>query len=315
MNPFETPVLFLIFNRTDTTYKVFERIKLLKPKYLYVAADGPRAEKDEKDKCEITRGIATNVDWECKLKTLFRSENLGCGRAVSEAINWFFENVEEGIILEDDCLPDPSFFDYCTTMLRRYRNESKVMHISGVNFQNGVLRGSGSYYFSKYPHIWGWATWRRAWKKYDFQMLDWPDLSNVKTLRPHFKTDVEYLFWENIFNLTFQGQIDTWDYQWFYALVKNNGVSVIPNWNLVSNVGFGNAATHTHDGESRFSNMISEKYVLPDRISELLLDAEADEYTYNQVFNFRPESVRKLSFFLGTGNLIRKCLRTILTSR
>ena len=159
-----TPVLFLIFNRPELTEKVFQKIQDAQPKYLFVAADGPRDNKyGEKDLCEKTRAVVLeNITWECEVKTLFRTENLGCRTAVSSAINWFFENVEEGIILEDDTVPDNSFFSYCQALLEKYRNHEQIMMITGDNFQDGIKRGNGSYYFSRYVHIWGWASWRRA---------------------------------------------------------------------------------------------------------------------------------------------------------
>ena len=159
-----SPVLFLVFNRPETTRRVFEAIRTAKPSRLYIAADGPRLEREgERANCEEVRKIALEVDWECDVKTLFRDENLGCKRAVSEGISWFFEHEDEGIILEDDCLPDRSFFSFCKDLLERYRHDTRIMVISGVNFQQGRKRTEYSYYFSIYPHCWGWATWRSAW--------------------------------------------------------------------------------------------------------------------------------------------------------
>ena len=162
------PVLFLIFNRPETTIQVFSAIKKAQPNRLYIAADGPRPEyPDEVNHCKIARTIATNVDWDCEVKTLFRDQNLGCRLAVSQAIDWFFEQEPEGIILEDDCLPNQSFFWFCKELLEKYRNETRIMHIGGTNFQFGKNRTNYSYYFSRYAHIWGWASWRREWKYYD----------------------------------------------------------------------------------------------------------------------------------------------------
>ena len=163
-----SPILFLIFNRPETTKKVFSAIKEVQPPRLYIAADGPRSEQpDEADHCELARTIATKVDWDCEVKTLFRDQNLGIRIAVSQAIDWFFEQEPEGIILEDDCLPDQSFFWFCKELLEKYRNDTRIMHIGGTNFQFGKNRTNYSYYFSRYAHIWGWASWRRAWEYYD----------------------------------------------------------------------------------------------------------------------------------------------------
>ena len=172
---FKTAVLFLVFNRPDTTLKIFNAIRDLKPSRLYLASDGPRKNIDgEKEKVDIVRKIVTAVDWDCDVKTLFREKNLGCGVGVSEAITWFFQNEKEGIILEDDDLPHPDFFIFCESMLDRYRNNHEILTISGNNFQNGNIRGEASYYFSKYFHSWGWASWRRSWEIYSREILFWP---------------------------------------------------------------------------------------------------------------------------------------------
>ena len=168
---FQTPILFLIFNRPDTTKLVFESIKRIKPAKLYIAADGARKHKVGEDLlCKETRSIIDLIDWECEIKTLLRTENLGCKIAVSSAIDWFFENEEQGIILEDDCLPNESFFNFCEQLLNQFKENKEIMHISGNNFQDGITRGDGSFYFSKYNHIWGWATWKRAWKLYNVKL-------------------------------------------------------------------------------------------------------------------------------------------------
>ena len=244
---FNTPILFLVFNRPDTTVRVFEQIRKIKPAYLYVAADGPRESKPvEKDICDKVRSVVlSQIDWKCEIKTLFRDENLGCGKAVSEAITWFFENVEEGIILEDDCLPDLSFFHYCEVMLNRYRDNKTVMHVGGDNFQFGRRRGKGDYYFSTLGHVWGWATWRRAWIKYQF------DVSKAEPIKEQsykhaFNNNTLFIdYYKDIFCKIANQSIDTWDYQWMYTLIKNDALSICPNVNLVQNIGFGKDATHT----------------------------------------------------------------------
>lgn len=282
------PVLFLIFNRPATTARVFEQIRAARPKQLFVAADGPRMHiENDVLLCEKVRQIVKLVDWDCELKTLFRTENLGCGRAVSEAITWFFKDVEQGIILEDDCLPDLSFFSFCETLLNYYRNEIQIMHIGGTNFQYGKRqRGEGSYYFSKYCHVWGWATWRRAWEGYDLAMRDCPDIVDG--------LDIED-FWKNIFrsNYVAPRSIDTWDYQWFYSVCKNKGLAIIPNKNLVQNIGFGENATHTkflpkwlmkHQIQSLKMPILHPKTIEP--------HFKADNYTFRTHYG-----QRKMSFW------------------
>lgn len=242
----KTPILFLIFNRPDTTEKVFEKIKKQKPKYLYVAADGARHDKEgEAEKCIQTREIINKIDWDCELKTLFRDKNLGCKVAVSSAINWFFEHVEEGIILEDDCLPSDSFFSYCEELLEKYRYDSRIMHISGENPLDMAFNDK-SYYFSKISHIWGWATWRRAWQKYDPEFENFDIFIQNNLIKDVFSEKHVQDYWNKIFTRVKEGKINTWDYQWTYALFVNNGLSINPNKNLISNIGFGvEGATHT----------------------------------------------------------------------
>jgi hypothetical protein len=240
-----TAILFLVFNRPDRTQQVFDVIRKIKPKYLFVAADGPRASvKGEDVICENTRNVILNgIDWDCELKTLFQDENLGCGKAVSGGISWFFDNVSEGIILEDDCLPDISFFGYCDELLKKYRQNEEVMMISGNNFLFDDTPQEYSYYFSNFAHIWGWATWRRAWAKYDFEMSDWEEKKS-EIFKSKFISKKQVSQLKKNINIVYHKRIDTWDYQWVYALLKNNGCSITPNVNLVENIGYG-SGTHT----------------------------------------------------------------------
>ncbi|MEO6305797.1 MAG: hypothetical protein ABIP51_21790, partial [Bacteroidia bacterium] len=278
---FNTPILFLIFNRPDVTKITFERLREIQPAKLYVAADGPRAHKaGEAELCKETRDIIKKVDWPCEIKTLFREQNLGCGNAVSQAITWFFENEEAGIIIEDDCLPNVSFFNYCTELLEKYKNDEKVFHIGGVNFQNGQQRGSGDYYFSAVAHVWGWASWRRAWNKYKFDIPNLDKFTEEKKLQNYFdnKTIIEH--WTKTFQSIEKHEIDTWDHQWTYCIFNNNGLSVIPNQNLVSNIGFGVDATHTKTA-SQYSNLITKEFTAPLKHPQTVAqDKEADLFFF-----------------------------------
>lgn len=241
---YNTPILFLIFNRPSTTERVFEKIREIQPKQFFIAADGPR-EGDERDKinCRMARAIASNVDWECEVHTLLREENLGCGLGVSQAVSWFFEHVEEGIILEDDCLPNNSFFQFCQEALEKYRFNQNIFHICGSNYQYGKWRGEGDYYFSKLPHIWGWATWKRAWDKYEFA-IDGEDSLLLKAY-PLKECRILHQEWDRIFRGFRANGVDTWDYQWLLSCWKYGGITIIPNKNLIFNLGFGDQATHT----------------------------------------------------------------------
>lgn len=255
----ETPILFLAFNRPYSTKFVFDQIRLVKPKLLFIALDGPRINNDEDvTKCAEVKQIISNVDWDCEVKTLFRTTNLGCGRAVSLAITWFFEYVEEGIILEDDCLPNLSFFKFCNSNLNKYRNDNNVMMICGTSYQPRPL-DDYTYYFSKYVHVWGWATWKRAWDKYNFLLEKEDEFAQSDTIKKTFYQKREQDMWINNIRMIING-FDTWDYQWMYWIWKHNGICIIPWKNLISNIGFGLQATHTIDINSRQSAM--QQFVL-----------------------------------------------------
>ncbi len=244
---FKTPVLFLIFNRPVETEKVFREIRKAKPKKLFIASDGPReGKKGEKEIVEKTRETVLNmIDWDCDVQTLFREKNLGCKYAVSGAIDWFFENVEEGIILEDDCLPKQSFFPYCQELLERFRDDKRIMSISGDCYFDNQKNDKFSYYFFNIPLIWGWATWKRAWDLYDVEMDKYKEFLEEKTINDVFLDRLSENYFQTIFNETYNKKIDTWDYQWVYACLINSGLTCIPSRNLISNIGFSQEATHT----------------------------------------------------------------------
>lgn len=241
---FSTPILFLIFNRPEATSKVFAEIRKQKPQYLYIGADGPRgAVPEDVDLCKKCREIATAVDWDCEVKTLFREPNMGAKYAVSSAITWFFNQVEYGIILEDDCLPGSSFFPYCEELLLRYRDEDHIMHITGANLNDSVKYGDGSYYYSEYPNVWGWATWKRAWDKIDLELTDTDQY--LALINKKFKYFSERLFWVSRMALCKSNQVDSWDYPWMFSIWKENGICLNSNYNLIENIGFGRESTHT----------------------------------------------------------------------
>lgn len=242
---FNTPILFIIFNRPETTLRVFEKIKQLEPRQLFIAADGARSDHPGETKiCAEVRKIALKIDWQCNVKTLFREENLGCGKAVSSAISWFFENIDEGIILEDDCLPDISFFQFCTDMLNHYRENKNVYQINGTCWHRSIFK---NYSFTNYPLIWGWATWRDRWQKYDYEMTKLDDyIKSGRIAKVSAKSSVQKHFIK-IFLDCKSGIIDTWDCQWALTVFNYNGICISPDCNLISNIGCGANATHTHD--------------------------------------------------------------------
>ena len=283
MNKINTPLLFIVFNRPDLTKKVFKKIRQAKPPKLYIACDGPRVGHDgEKEKVDQVREIAGKVDWQCELKTLFQNNNLGCKKGCLTAINWFFENEEKGIILEDDCLPHLDFFNFCEILLDRYFNDERVSFITGDNFQDGNLRGDASYYFSKYINLWGWATWRRSWIKYDVgNMKFWPEWSKSKDFGDKMIDNVEKKYWKNIFNLMYLEKIDTWCYPLSASVWYNGGLTVTPNVNLVSNIGFGDGATHTTFENDKYSNMSVQSIGNLKHPIKIEQNLEADKWTFN----------------------------------
>jgi hypothetical protein len=284
--PSKTPILLIIFNRPSTTIKVFEKIRQAKPLRLYVASDGPReGHVSDKENVIKARKIATKIDWPCEIKTLFRDKNLGCKKGTSDAITWFFEYEERGIILEDDCVPHLDFFTFCENLLECYAKDVRVSVITGNNFQNGKWRGDASYYFSKYVHCWGWATWRRAWNYYQGDLKFWPEWSNSKAFFKCVPDKVERRYWKKIFDLVYAKKLESiWDYPWVANIWYKNGLTVTPNINLVSNIGYGENATHTHDENSKFSNMPTMGLSHIIHPKQVLIDIEADRFVFDNHF-------------------------------
>jgi len=242
-----TPVLLTIFNRPDLTGRVFEAIAQAKPRRLFVAADGPRF-PGEAAKCHKARAVIERVDWDCEVSTDFSEVNLGCGRRMASAFDWVFSEVEEAILLEDDTLPTASFFRFCQVLLERYRTDERIMMIGGNNFQHRPREREYSYYFSKLVSCWGWASWQRAWKHYDFDMRTWPEFKKKKMIGFVCEDLHQRKYWTRMFDQTFAHAIDTWDYQWVYACWSQSGLCILPAANLVTNIGFRADATHTTGG-------------------------------------------------------------------
>lgn len=237
---FSVPILFLIFNRPSTTQQVFDQIKIIKPAKLYISADGPRNHVDsDKGLCEETRRIIEQIDWDCELHTRFLDENLGCAKAISSGITWFFSWESEGIILEDDCLPHQDFFPYCEYLLEKYRDNPKVMMIAGGNSVSDKYILPNMYDFSRWAWIWGWASWKRAWKEYDITLGWWKSCSHKIVHDSYF--DAVPLFREEVLYvgdyLSTTTTPDTWDYQWAFTVYMKNGLCIVPQENLISNIG------------------------------------------------------------------------------
>ncbi len=285
-----TPIVFLIFNRPEQTARTFAAIRAARPPTLLVVADGPRPDRaGEQELCARTRAVIDGVDWPCQVLRNFADTNMGCGKRVSSGLDWAFGQVDEAGILEDDCLPDPSFFPYCAELLERYRTDERIMMISGDNFQNEASRTSDSYYFSRLPHCWGWATWRRAWRHYDFTMADWPQRREARWLKPIARNATLERYWARCFDDVMSGKIDTWDYQWMYCLLVRQGLSIVPDVNLVTNIGLSSTATHTLTFDDR--------YAVPGRAMEFPLRHPPTVRPFERADQFEKRYLHRLSRF------------------
>lgn len=297
-----TPVAFIIFNRPDTTALVFAEIAKARPPKLLVVGDGPRTHKaGEADRVAATRAIINQVDWPCEVLTHYSETNLGCKKRVSSGIDWVFEQVEEAIILEDDCLPDSSFFRFCQEMLGRYRSDARIGMISGDNFQIGRKPGTESYYFSKYTHIWGWASWRDRWQTYDVNMGLWPKVRDEGRLEDLVLEKSEVSYWHAIFERVHRGEIDTWDYQWCFTNWVMGRLNILPSVNLISNVGFGADATHT-TSSSPLANLVTRPISFPLVHPEIRTrNREADRYSDRRCFRTAliPRVYRQIAAYLN----------------
>jgi hypothetical protein len=256
----DVPVAFFLFNRPQETARVFAEIAKAKPARLFLIADGPR-HSEERDACEAARQIVKAIDWTCEVRRNFSDVNLGCRRRMSSGIDWVFSLAERAILLEDDCVPDPTFFPFCTELLDRYEADPRVMMISGDNMQMGRRCTPNSYYFSAIPHIWGWATWRRAWKHYDVEMRDWPTVRGTD-FPGEFVVPSAARVHRKMMEDVHAGRLDTWDVQWEFACWRQRGLSILPAVNLITNIGYGSQATHTRKRDA-FADLRTEAMECP----------------------------------------------------
>jgi len=240
----QTPVAIFIFNRPHCTEQLVYALAVVKPAHLFVIADGPRNASDI-ELCEQTRAVIDTIDWPCTILKLYASSNMGCRESIPNGLNWVFEHVDTCIILEDDCIPQPSFFPYCEELLSLYKHDECVMTIGGHRSDGPNELGTESYYFSKYPSIWGWATWKEKWAKYDLSMSQWPELKNSNWLNKILKASNAVAYWSRVFDQMKNG-LDTWDFALNYSCWLHKGLSIRSRVNMISNVGFGKDATHTH---------------------------------------------------------------------
>ena len=317
----DVPVLFIFFNRSHHAQQVFNVLKQLKPRRLFLAGDGPRTDRpSDAEGCREARELALQVDWPCDLRTRFLEHNLGCKLAVSSAISWFFEHVEGGIILEDDCVPNLSFFAFCADLLERYRDDERVMQISGNNFLPVRRGGDTSYYFSTLNDIWGWATWRRAWRHYDLSMPNYPEFKKRRLLESFVGEQAIAAWLESYLDEACRADCSVWSSQWTYAMVRQNGLTIVPSVNLVRNVGFDNAGTHSSsDSWKYYESFATEDIDTLIHPRFILADREADKLRFEVIRKTDPRLFARNRFRAAVRALVpagpRRLLKQLVSSR
>ncbi|MFC1843565.1 glycosyltransferase family 2 protein [Thermodesulfobacteriota bacterium] len=281
---FNIPIAYIIFNRPRHTRKTFATIRARRPTKIFIIADGPRLEHPtDTERCREVRKIVENIDWPCEVYRNYANQNLGLKQRVSSGLDWVFRKVEKAIVLEDDCLPHPDFFTFCKLLLDHYETDERVWVITGNNFQDGCKRGEAAYYFSKYTHCWGWATWRKAWQHYQDNFSFWSEWKNSADWHRKTPDQVERKYWSNIFGMVNRGEINSWAYPWMANVWYYGGLTATPNVNLVTNIGLGPDGTHTiankdQEGLPAFS---IGPLTHPKEIAQ---DLKADRYVFDHTF-------------------------------
>lgn len=279
----EIPVLFLVFNRIDTTKEVFAQIKKIKPPKLYIASDGPREERPDEsvNVQKIRTFLLESINWDCEVFTRFNEVNLGCKLSVSQSIDWFFQKEEMGIVLEDDCLPSQSFFQFCQELLQKYQYDERIFLITGYNKQNNWRKDEHDYFFSNLGGIWGWASWKRAWNHYDVEIKDIDNFIANDGFTKSLGKSLGKLKQEMIYNNVIRDNVDTWAMQWGYARHKNNALTCIPSVSLIKNIGFGLNATHTHG--DNLDGVEANEIIFPLKENDFVVsDHEYDELLFKK---------------------------------
>ncbi|MFA6200191.1 MAG: nucleotide-diphospho-sugar transferase [Bacteroidales bacterium] len=284
---FTTPILVIIFNRPNLVQGLFNELKKQKPKQLFVFCDGARKDKlGEIELLQQSKSIfETQIDWNCDLNTNYLEDNKGAGRAIASAIKWFFENVDQGIILEEDCLPHQDFFPYCEELLQRYKEDKRVIFIGGNNFQKRKV-SQYSYYFSSYPHIWGWAAWKKTIEGYSFDIDDISKKEIRQILKRYFDSWHEREYWYDRFKLVKNNRINSWDYQLMFNIWRKNGVAIIPVVNLVKNVGFDKNSIHCKNKNDISANLTLNNILPLNHPNHIEVNKKVD-YTYFKRYNYK----------------------------
>jgi hypothetical protein len=280
--PLTTPVVFIVFNRPDCTMMSLAAIRAVRPQWLYVVADGPREDRaGEVALCAAVRAVVDRgIDWPCEVLRDYAPAHLGCARRVSSGLDGVFACEKTAIILEDDCVPEPTFFRYAEELLDYYQTDPRVFVVSGTNQQFRDFTCPHSYFFSRYNHCWGWATWARAWRHFDFTMKTWPDFVQSGELASFFRDPNLTARWRDILDPVARGEVDSWAYRWVFACWRNGALSALPRRALVKNIGFDKRATHTRRVRRELRELVTEPMrfplVHPPRIER---NAEADRHT------------------------------------
>lgn len=285
-----TPIVYIVFNRPQHTTQTFAAIRAQQPSQLFIIADGPRPNHPtDAERCKAVRAIVEQIDWPCEVHRNYADANFGLKRRVSSGLDWVFSLVERAIVLEDDCLPHPDFFRFCDELLERYADDERVAVITGNNFQDGQNRGDASYYFSKYNHCWGWATWRRAWQHYQGDLPFWPEWRSSETWHRLTPDSIERRYWNKIFEQIRAKKIDSWAYPWTASVWFKGGLTATPNVNLVSNIGFGAESTHTASADSPLADMATNSLGNITHPRSVLQDVVADHFVFDHVYGGRLE--------------------------
>ncbi len=302
------PVVLLAYNRPDLTERVLERVLEARPALLLIVADGPKESDEDRRRCRATQALFDAIPSTIEQRRCVAPANLGCKRRVASGLEWAFSQVEAALILEDDVLPEPDFFAFCETMLDRFRHEEDVLSITSLGF-DVPPSGEDSYFFSRYPNPWGWATWRRAWQHYSEDMRDWSRVRKPRAIRRLFSDEDEQSYWRYIFDRQARGEIDSWAYHWFYSSFRRGGLHVRPHGNLVRNLGFREDATHTRDPEHQNALLTPTAISTPLRHPGLIRrDEECDRRLYRRAFHKEvPSTETEVAF----GRLRRRARRVI----
>jgi hypothetical protein len=285
--PLETPVVLVVYNRPEHLRQVFAAVAAVRPQRLFLVADGPKDDADA-GRCADARAVVERVDWPCEVSRNYADTNLGVMRRLPTGLDWVFAHVSEAIILEDDCVPAPTFFTFCEELLTRYRDDERVMEIGGSNFQLGRRRSAASYYFSGYACVYGWATWRRAWRHFDLHIRNWPEWKEGGLLESACGDAVEVRYWRERLDDVYEGRMTSaWDYQWLLAIWSQHGLSATPEVNLVSNIGFGPWATNTTWVKALEANLPTGELKVIEHPKHVFRHREADRFLFDVIIGGR----------------------------